>query len=103
MPKPRLVAVDTNVLLRLADGHEATVDSWQLLKRRIRPVQFISLPTVLEELASKLADDSPPAVRAIVEKTLRELRSRWHFQPADFNAVQEAITASAVRRLRDSG
>ena len=103
MLKPQLVAVDTNVLMRLADGHEATVDSWQLLKRRIRPVQFVALPTVMEELASKLSDDSAPAVRAAVEKALRELRPRWHFQPADFNAVQEAITANAVRRLRDSG
>ena len=103
MLKPQLVAVDTNVLMRLADGHEATVDSWQLLKRRIRPVQFVALPTVMEELASKLSDDTEPAVRVAVEKALRELRPRWHFQPTDFNAVQDAITANAVRRLRDSG
>ena len=103
MLKPQLVAVDTNVLMRLADGHEATVDSWQLLKRRIRPVQFVALPTVMEELASKLSDDTEPVVRVAVEKALRELRPRWHFQPTDFNAVQEAITANAVRRLRDSG
>ena len=51
MLNPQLVAVDTNVLMRLADGHEATADSWQLLKRRIRPVQFVALPTVMEELA----------------------------------------------------
>jgi rRNA-processing protein FCF1 len=61
MLKPRLVAVDTNVLMRLADGHEATVDSWQLLKRRIRPVQFVALPTVMEELAGKLSDCSRAA------------------------------------------
>jgi rRNA-processing protein FCF1 len=103
MPKPQLVAVDTNVLMRLADGHGATIDAWQLIKRRIRPVQFIALPTVLDELASKLSDDSELAVRAAVEKALRELRPRWHFQPADFNAVQEAVATNALQRLRDSG
>jgi predicted nucleic acid-binding protein len=103
MQKPQLVAVDTNVLMRLADGHEATIDAWQMLKRRIRPVQFVALPTVMDELASKLTDDSEPAVRVAVEKALRELRTRWHFQPVDFNAVQEAIAANALLRLRDSG
>jgi predicted nucleic acid-binding protein len=103
MPKPQLVAVDTNVLMRLADGHEATIDAWHLLKRRLRPVQFVALPTVMGELASKLSDDSEPPVRAAVEKALRELRPRWHFQPADFNAVQEAIADNAMRCLRNSG
>jgi hypothetical protein len=103
MQKPQLVAVDTNVLMRLADGHEATIDAWQLLKRRIRPVQFVALPTIMDELASKLADDVEPEIRSVVEKTLCELRSRWHFQPIDFNAVQESIAANARQRLRDSG
>jgi hypothetical protein len=89
--------------MRLADGHEATIDAWQLLKRRRRPVQFVALPTVMDELASKLADDSEPVVRAAVEKALRELRSRWRFQPADFNAVQDAIAVNAMQRLRDYG
>ncbi len=51
MQKPQLVALDTNVLMRLADGHEATIDAWQLMKRRIQAVQFMVLPTVMDELA----------------------------------------------------
>jgi predicted nucleic acid-binding protein len=103
MQKPQLVAVDTNVLMRLADGHEATIDAWQLIKRRIRPLQFVALPTVMDELASKLSEDTEPVVRKAVEKALRELRPRWHFQPADFNAVQEAIADNALQQIRDSG
>jgi predicted nucleic acid-binding protein len=103
MHKPQLVAVDTNVLLRLADGHEATIDAWQLIKRRLHPVQFIVLPTVLGELASKLTDDPDPRVGQTAAKALKELRTRWRFQPTDFNAVEEALAANAVRRLRDSG
>lgn len=103
MHKPRLVAVDTNVLLRLADGHEASIDAWQLIRRRLHPVQFIVLPTVLGELASKLTDDSDPRVGPTAAKALQGLRIRWQFQPTDFNAVEEAVAANAVRRLRDSG
>ncbi len=103
MHKPQLVAVDTNVLLRLADGHEATIDAWQLIKRRLNPVQFVLLPTVLGELASKLTDSTDPRVAQTAAIALRESRSRWHLQPTDFNAVEEAVTVNAVKKLRDSG
>jgi len=103
MHKPQLVAVDTNVLLRLADGHEATIDAWQLIKRRLNPVQFILLPTVLGELASKLTDDADPRVSQTAVKALKDLRLRWDFQPTDVNAVEEAVAANAVQRLRDRG
>ena len=58
---------------------------------------------VLDELANHLAVDSDPVVRDSVKKVLRELRSRWRFQPVDFTAVQDAIADNAMRRLRDSG
>ena len=48
MQKPQLVAVDTNIVMRLADGDEATIDSWHLIRDRLHPVQFIVPPTVLE-------------------------------------------------------
>ena len=102
MQRPQLVAVDTNVLLRLADRHEATIDAWQLVKRRLAPVQFIVLPTVLGEVAT-LTSHADSQVAQTAAKALKELRNRWEFQPVDFNAVEEAVTANAVRRLRDSG
>jgi hypothetical protein len=89
--------------MRLVEGHEATIDSWQLINRRLRPVQFLVPPTVLDELASKTLDDPDSAVRRAAQKALADLRSRWRFQPIDFNAVQEAIAANAVRGLRESG
>jgi hypothetical protein len=103
MQKPQLVAVDTNVLMRLADGHEATIDAWHLIRRRLRPVQFIATPTVLDELAYKVLDDPDPTVRSVADSALRFMRPRWQFQPVDFNAVQEAIATNAIRLLRDSG
>lgn len=103
MQKPTLVAVDTNVLMRLADRHDATVTSWELIRQRLAPVQFIVTPTVLGEVASKTLDDPDPAVRIMARKALEELRPQWHFQPADFNAVEGALATSATARLRESG
>jgi predicted nucleic acid-binding protein len=103
MPKPQLVAVDTNVLMRLAEGHDATVDAWQLINRRLRPVQFLVPPTVIGELASKVLEDSEPAIRRAARAALAQLRSRWRFQPVDFNAVQDAISIKAIQCLRESG
>jgi predicted nucleic acid-binding protein len=103
MQKPQLVAVDTNVLMRLVEGHEATVDAWQLINRRLRPVQFLAPPTVIGELASKTLDDSDPAIRLAARRALAQLRSRWRFQPVDFNAVQDAIASNAIQCLRESG
>lgn len=103
MQKPQLVAVDTNVLMRLADRHEATLDAWQLIQHRLRPVQFLASPTVLDELASKMLDYSDPAVREAARRALQDLRRIWHFQPVDFNAVDDALVDNATRRLRDSG
>ena len=102
MQKSQLVAVDTNVLMRLADGHEATIDAWHLIKRRLHPVQFLLLPTVMEELASKVLEDDDHAVRHAAGKALLEMRTRWRFQPVDFNSVQEAIADNAAKRVRDA-
>ncbi|PWU09064.1 MAG: hypothetical protein C5B50_28365 [Verrucomicrobia bacterium] len=103
MQKPQLIAVDTNILMRLADGHEPTTDAWQLIKRRVHPLQFVVSPTVLRELASKISDDPDPQVRQGAQTALRELRPRWGMQPTPFNAVQEAVAVNAAARLQHSG
>ncbi len=102
MQKPQLVAVDTNILFRLSDGHEPTIDAWQLITRRLKPVQFVVPPTVLAELAYKAQDPTDPKSRELAAKALHELRPRWHMQPADFNALQDALAANAAQSLRDS-
>ena len=72
MQKPQLVAVDTNVLMRLADGHEATLDAFQLIRRRLRPMQFLLPPTVLDELGSKAFEDLSAPVISSPEKLLKK-------------------------------
>jgi rRNA-processing protein FCF1 len=101
MQKPQLVAVDTNILMRLADAHEATIDAWQLISRRLKPLQFVVTPTVLDELAYQVLND--PDTSSVAESALRCMRSQWQFQPVDFTAVQEAIAGNATSLIRDSG
>jgi predicted nucleic acid-binding protein len=102
MQKPQLVAADTNVLMRLAAGHDATVDAWHLIQRRLHPIQLLVPPTVLLELGYKASHDADPSVRELALRSMLELRPRWRFKPEEFNAVQEVIAEHALRRLRDA-
>ena len=103
MLKPQLVAVDTNLLLKFADGHEPTLDACHLIERRIRPVQFVVAPTVLEEVGRQELEAEDERVRAAARRALLGMRRQFKFHPAGFNAVQEAIAENAARHLRDSG
>jgi hypothetical protein len=49
--KPLRLAVDTNVLLDLADGVEAVVDTFALLGQRLPGNDTLVVPSVLDELA----------------------------------------------------
>jgi predicted nucleic acid-binding protein len=99
MQRPTLVAVDTNILMRLANEDGSTIDALELLKRRLKPAQFLVPPTVLDEIVAKAVEDN----HALAIKALQELRGKWGFFPQSLNAVQEAIVNNAVLRLRDSG
>jgi len=61
MPKPLLVAVDTNVLLNLAKRDETAIDCIDTVKFRLPNAQIIVLPTVILELThfASLPDDNP--------------------------------------------
>jgi rRNA-processing protein FCF1 len=81
MQKPQLVAVDTNVVMRLADGHEATLDAWQLIRRRLQPVQFVVTPTVLDELGNKALDSPRETIAKILYLTFHALDSHTDPNP----------------------
>src|SRR6266516_2601832 len=56
MQKPKLVAVDSNILLALAEEDNDTIDAWEMIRTRLRPVLLIVPPTVLDEVGYKAAD-----------------------------------------------
>src|SRR5258708_5879479 len=103
MPRPHLVAVDTNVLLLLSEEDEDTMDALETIRMRLEPMQFLVTPTVFEEMAHKAESEPDRELRTLAQKGLRELRPRWQIQPALLNAVQEAIVSQSAIRLQQSG
>jgi predicted nucleic acid-binding protein len=101
MQKPTLVAVDTNVVLLLAVEDGSTIDAWETIKNRIKPIQFLIPPTVIQELAFKSRADGDVAEGEIAQKALASFRSGWNFQPAVLNAVEQGIAQQAASRLRE--
>jgi len=65
MQKPQLVAVDTNVLMRLADRHEATLDAWQLIKHLL-DIDYARLILLFRQL------DLPAPLISSPEKLLKQ-------------------------------
>ena len=51
MSNPIEIAVDTNVLLDLADGNETVLDCLNLIRERIKDPIIVVLPAVIQELA----------------------------------------------------
>jgi predicted nucleic acid-binding protein len=102
MQKPKLVAVDTNILLRLASADETAVDAWNLIKFRLKPIQFVVSPTVLGELAHQMQEAPDSMMRDAARSALRQLRAHWNFHATEFNAVQKALSTNAAQKLRAS-
>jgi len=68
MQKPQLVAVDTNVLMRLADRHEATLDAWQLIKHLL-DIDYARLILLFRQL------DLPAPLISSPEKLLKQFHT----------------------------
>jgi predicted nucleic acid-binding protein len=96
-PKPRLVAVDTNILLRLAEGEESTIDGIQAVRDRLRPVEFVVSSTAYQELIHLALHHNGLREGAVALGALSKLRESWKFTPAPFNALQRSIADNAAR------
>lgn len=103
MPTPQFVAVDTNILFRLADRDEQILDAWELIRSRIERVEFLASTTVLGEIADKTRTGNPPGLRRKATQVLTELRSRWQVSPARLSSLQEALAVNAANEARRLG
>ena len=101
MQKPKLVAVDSNVLILLAEEDDLTIEAFDTIRLRIRPAQFVVPPVVVRELTHKVRYD--PHLKRPAERALREMRPRWRCQALLLNAVQEVVADQAAKRLREAG
>ena len=81
--KRLFVAVDTNVLLDLANKEEPVLDAIATIRRRIRPVTIGATPTVLHELAN-LIDHGETAEKRLASLTAGQKFNRlWKFEPIE--------------------
>jgi predicted nucleic acid-binding protein len=103
MQKSPLVAIDTNFPLLLAEGNASALDALTILKERVRPAEIFIPPTVLGELNYHAKKNPDADLRRLATTALWNLRSSWHFFPADLTSAQEAIAQEAARRTLFSG
>src|SRR2546427_4548091 len=85
--QPKLVAVDTNVLLDLACGDESTLDSLSTIRRRVRNARFIVTPTVIEELSFWAFRGSDAGKQTAAHTALMSFRNRWQMDPVNLVPV----------------
>ena len=97
-----LIAVDTNVLLDLADEVDDVLDAFQLISDRIPTRQFVMPPTVAHELAHEATQAEPQKLRARGRRAFQEARRR-DIRPVDLVAVHHGIAEQVSRRLREAG
>lgn len=100
--KSPLVAVDTNVLLDLADENENCWDCLEALKRRRQLPRLVVMPTVLQELAHLEEYGKSKAVRALAMTALQSLLS-WGFKPLDLKPVGHGIVERIGDEIRSKG
>jgi predicted nucleic acid-binding protein len=95
-----LVAVDTNVLLDLAVPKDKAHDAVAIFRRRVPGVEFVVVPTVIDELAyiSENADTAEDRFLALT--ALQNLVRVWRFRPLDFIPVGHGIIQSVADKLR---
>lgn len=72
----------------------------ELIRRRIPGVEFVVLPTVLDELSYIASCGDTAADRALSQTALRSLVQVWKFRPQDFIPVGHSIIEEIARKLR---
>jgi predicted nucleic acid-binding protein len=97
-----LIAVDTNVLLDLADGVDDVVDAFLLLRTRSPGRQLVMPPTVAHELAFEATQAETASLRARGQRAFPAAR-REDIRPVDLVSVRHGIAEQVSQRLREAG
>ncbi|MSU49295.1 MAG: PIN domain-containing protein [Opitutus sp.] len=95
-----LVAADTNVLLDLAVPRDKAHDAVEILRRRVPGIEFVAMPTVVDELDYIARDGDTASDRSLAITALRSLVREWKFRPLDFAPVEHGIVAVIAAKLR---
>ena len=95
-----LVAVDTNFLLDLAVPKDKAHDAVEIFRRRVSAVEFVVLPTVIDELDFIAQHGDSAGDRALATAALQKLVHVWKFRPLDFIPVGHGIVGTVAAKLR---
>ena len=93
-----VIAVDTNVLLNLADDSEPVWDCLATLRERLGSPPFLVLPTVVQELVD-IGDHHDSPERELALKTIGQLRI-WGFRPVSYVPVDHETLKQLASHLR---
>ncbi len=99
--KPLRLAVDTNVLLDLAEGVESVVDALAVIEQRLPEVDKLVVPSVLDELAFLCDSGQTAHVRHLAQEAIRLLRRGEQFRPLlelPFSADRVEEVAAELRK-----
>ena len=103
MAKLTPVALDTNVLLNLADGAGIVIDCLETIKRRVPNPRLIVLPTVILELTDISERDDDPRLKSLARLALSSILEPWHFLPVNCIPVGHGIVEEIGRKIRERG
>jgi len=101
--KPLRLAVDTNVLLDVADEVEDVLDAFSVIDRRIASDDQLVTPSVLDELAFLCDSGATASLRRSSRKALIQLRSGTRFRPLIELPFGENTVERAANELRARG
>jgi rRNA-processing protein FCF1 len=103
MPNPPLIAVDTNVLIDLAEDDEIVIDCFSTIRRKFANAPIIVPPTVIGELADIATDGNTKEEKESAFKALRSIRGKWGFHPMNCVPVGHGIIEETARKIRAAG
>jgi len=96
-----LIAVDTNVLLDMADGVDDVVDALAIIRHRIKAGQIIASPTVNIELAYLAQFAGEVKLRGLARSALQAMTSRWKIKPVNLVPVGHGIVNEIGAKIRN--
>ena len=99
MLKP-VIAVDTNVLLDLANDDENVLDCFSTVHKKFPDCSIFVLPTVIDELNNHVKGGAKESALAL--KALKNLL-KWGFKPISVVPVGNGIVEETARKIRGAG
>jgi hypothetical protein len=101
--KPLRLAVDTNVLLDLAEDVESVLDAVALIDERLPGNSLLVVPNVLDELAFLCDSGDTIRVRQSAQRAMKLVRQQDRFRPLLELAFPQSVVDQVARAVRAQG